>query len=77
MLIEIASRGSQEEDAKQSTEDQATGGSDLDRLFELFESAGEHITDGVVAQDQKQFDQIWFLRESVGPANAHYGYVSI
>ena len=62
--------------AQESTEEQATGGSDLDRLFQLFESAGSHIVDGVVAQDQKQFDQIWFLRESVGPANAKYGYVS-
>jgi len=51
VLIEIASKDCQEADAKQSTDDQATGGSDLDRLFELFESAGEHITDGVVAQD--------------------------
>ena len=77
VLIEIASKENAVSAAQESTEDSHTGGQDLDRLFKLFDSAESHILDGVVAQDTKQFDQLWFLREGVGPANADYGCVSL
>ena len=44
MLIEVASKQDPGSDNKNS---------DLDRLFQLIESADSHILDGVVAQDQK------------------------
>lgn len=47
---------------------------DLDKMFQLFDHAGEQIIDGVVAQDMKQFKQIWYLREQVAPAGVKYGY---
>ena len=46
VLIEVASKTIGEDDESPN----------LDRLFNLIEEAGETITDGVVAQDQKQFD---------------------
>lgn len=36
---------------------------DLDKMFSLFDIASDQIKDGVVAQDMKQFKQIWHLRE--------------
>ena len=50
---------------------------DLERLYSLFEEAGDLIADGTVAQDLKQFQQIWYLRENAAPAGINYGYVSI
>ena len=67
VLIEVASKSLGEDEESPN----------LDRLFNLIEHAGESITDGVVAQDQKQFDQIWLLREQAAPANFNRGYCFI
>ena len=53
VLIEIASK---------ALSDESDDGN-LDRLFNLIEVAGDAVSDGVVAQDSKQFRQIWDLRE--------------
>ena len=45
-------------------------------MFQLFEHAGDEIIDGVVAQDMKQYKQIWYLREQVAVAGVKLGYVS-
>lgn len=73
VLIETGSRDSPF--GEQRTEDgQRKNDPDLDKLFGLFEHAGDCIIDGVVAQDMKQFKQIWYLREQVAPAGVQYGY---
>ena len=81
MLIETGSTeapsfSSAAGDSKEGGEDKSSNDADLDKLFMLFDQAGEQILDGVVAQDMKQFKQIWYLREQVAPAGVKMGYVS-
>ena len=53
------------------------GNTDADeKLYDLLESMGDEIIDGVVAQDQKQFDQLWFLRKESVNAGVSFGLVS-
>ena len=49
--------------AKLNQDDDKSSDADIDKMFQLFEQAGDLIIDGVVAQDMKQFKQIWYLRE--------------
>ena len=43
-------------------------------MFDFLESIEAHTLDGVMPQDQKQYDQLWFLREEVANACIKYGY---
>ena len=36
-----------------------------ERMMAFLEKAGDLIEDGVVAQDRKQFDNLWFLRKGI------------
>ena len=42
----------------------------------LEEISDDEILDGVVAQDEKQFETLWKLREQIGACTVAYGYVS-
>ena len=78
VIIETGSReplGFGSDSAKEDEEKQKND-ADLDKMFQLFDYAGDQICDGVVAQDMKQFKQVWYLREQIAPAGVSYGYVS-
>jgi len=51
-------------------------GENEDRLHAFLESAEDLIQDGVVPQDEKQFNQLWFFRKGVASAAAEIGHVS-
>ena len=80
VLIETGSREAplftSQQSASEDAEAKPKNDADLDKLFQLFEHAGDEIIDGVVAQDMKQFKQLWYLREQVAPAGVKLGYVS-
>ena len=58
----------------QATADTKKGDSEMDRIFKVLEKAGDLIIDGVIPQDIRQAQQIWFLREEVANACISYGY---
>ena len=63
--------------AESSSDDDSEGASGLDRLMSFLEDVDEEdVVDGVVAQDEKQFETLWGLRERIGTATVAYGYVS-
>lgn len=45
-------------------------------LEDLFEAAGDLVTDGVVAQSQQQADDLWAIRELIPEANRRIGSIS-
>lgn len=50
---------------------------DNEKLTEFLETIiGEHADDGVVAQDLRQYSDIWILRDACGSSLASTGYVS-
>jgi len=61
--------------AESSSDDDSEGASGLDRLMSFLEDVDEEdVVDGVVAQDEKQFETLWGLRERIGTATVAYGY---
>ena len=51
-------------------------GHDMEKLEAFLTDAMEEglVVDGALAQDTKQFDHFWHIRESANPAIAHLGY---
>ena len=45
------------------------------RLFSFLEKIGDRMEDGVVAQDSKQFDQLWFLRKGIITSGTQMGTI--
>lgn len=45
------------------------------RLLDFFERIGDSLRDGVVASDQKQFDQLWFLRKGIITSATQVGHL--
>ena len=45
------------------------------RLFSFLEKIGDKMEDGVVAQDSKQFDQLWFLRKGIITSGTQMGTI--
>lgn len=45
------------------------------RLFSFLEKIGDKMEDGVVAQDSKQFDQLWFLRKGIITSGTQMGSI--
>lgn len=64
-LVEIASN-------QEATEDSSNP--DLEKLFSFVENQESNILDGVIAQDKKQAQHIWFVREQIGNAGVALGY---
>lgn len=63
--------------AESASDDDGDSASGLDRLMSFLEDVDEEdVVDGVVAQDEKQFETLWGLRERIGTATVAYGYVS-
>jgi len=61
--------------AESSSNDEDDSASGLDRLMSFLEDVDEEdVIDGVVAQDEKQFESLWALRERIGTATVAYGY---
>ena len=60
MLIEITSR----------INDEGT------ELFNLLENIADFMSEGVVAQDEKQYQQLWFLRKEIVNSGIDLGFVS-
>ena len=40
----------------------------------MLEDTEEYMVDGVIAQDQRQYEDIWLLRESISESYINYGY---
>ena len=60
MLIEITSR----------IDDEGT------ELSNLLENIADFMSEGVVAQDEKQYQQLWFLRKEIVNSGIDLGFVS-
>ncbi|MEL6957809.1 MAG: FAD-binding oxidoreductase [Pseudomonadota bacterium] len=52
------------------------GGQPQEALAELFEAAGDLVTDGVIAQSEAQRQALWQIRETIPEANRRIGSVS-
>ena len=40
----------------------------------MLEASEEYMVDGVIAQDNRQYEDIWLLRESISESYINYGY---
>lgn len=61
--------------AESSSDDNEDAPSGLDRLMAFLEELSDNdILDGVVAQDETQFETLWKLREQIGACTVAYGY---
>jgi len=61
--------------AESASDEDGDSASGLDRLMSFLEDVDEEdVVDGVVAQDEKQFETLWGLRERIGTATVAYGY---
>ena len=75
VVIEVAQTYDPSESSSSST-DYASDVVETDRLFNFIEIIEDQILDGVVSHDEKQLEQLWFLREGISNSTVQYGYVS-
>jgi len=73
VVIEVAQTYDPSESSSSST-DYASDVVETDRLFNFIEIIEDQILDGVVSHDEKQLEQLWFLREGISNSTVQYGY---